>query len=154
MGTAILASKQSVAARKQVGCVIVPPSGIIATGWNGMPAGFDNSCENYSSDWVKPLIIAGSNIHKLVTKPEVIHAERNALDKLAIHGVTPKGSILFTTCAPCIECAKSIAAVGIKAVYYMDTMRNSDGLDFLVKSGVKVHDYPTITTQHNTKPLG
>ena len=115
------AAKQSVAVRRQVGAVIVPLSGIIAIGWNGSPPGFDNACE----------------LHNGKTKPEVIHAERNALDKLSKQGVSVNGSILFTTTAPCLECAKSIAGVGITHVHYRDSYHDTDGLDFLKCVGVE-----------------
>ena len=120
------AASQSVAIRRQVGAVIVPPSGIVAIGWNGTPAGFNNKCE-YTTF---------SETEKTITKPEVIHAERNALDKLTRQGVPVNGSILFTTTAPCMECAKSIAAVGITHVYYSNLARYTESLDFLAQAGV------------------
>ena len=129
MDLAFVAARQSVANRRQVGAVIVLPSGLIGTGWNGMPAGFDNDCE----------LPEGKNAGK--TKPEVIHAERNALDKLTRQGVSPENGILFVTTAPCIECAKSIAAVGISSVYYLDNYHNDDGIQFLKQCGIVVEDF-------------
>ena len=133
MDLAIRASEQSVATRRQVGAVIVTSAGVIAIGWNGTAPGFDNVCE-YLIDVAdtRELLPLG------MTKPEVIHAERNALDKLSRQGISPEGSILFVTTAPCIECAKSIAAVGIDKVVYLDTYKTADGIDFLKKSGVDV----------------
>jgi dCMP deaminase len=125
---AILASQQSVAKRRQVGAVIVAQSGMIATGWNGMPAGFDNECEY-------------THLVDKVTKPEVIHAERNAIDKMTRQGVSTENSILFVTTAPCIECAKSIATIGINSVYYRDNYHDFAGIDFLRKCGVSVHKF-------------
>lgn len=129
MDLAKQAAEQSVATRRQVGAVIILPSGLIGLGWNGMPAGFENDCEH------KQIGDMGSY---LKTKPEVIHAERNALDKLTREGVSPENSILFVTTEPCIECAKSIAAVGITTVIYDDTYHNHDGTEFLSTAGVKV----------------
>lgn len=119
------AAKQSAAVRRKVGAVLVLPTGLIAVGWNGMPSGFSNVCEDENGK----------------TKPEVIHAERNALDKLTRQGVSTEGAILFVTTAPCIECAKSISSVGIVEVYYEDIQSNIDGLKFLDKSGAVTFRY-------------
>jgi dCMP deaminase len=118
-------SQESVAISRQVGAVIVAQSGMMSIGWNGTPSGFDNNCE-YDDQR---------------TKPEVIHAERNAIDKMTRQGVSTQGAILFTTTAPCIECAKSIAPVGISQVYYRDHFTNNDGIDFLHISEVSVLHY-------------
>ncbi|OFA33322.1 hypothetical protein BAE46_01010 [Glaciecola punicea] len=120
MDIAIKAAQQSVAVRRKVGAVIVTNTGLMAVGWNGTPSGFDNICET----------------HDVITKPEVIHAERNALDKLTKQGVSTQNSILFVTTAPCNECAKSIHAVGVSSVYYLVTQSNTNGLQFLHKAGV------------------
>jgi dCMP deaminase len=120
MDIAIRAAQQSVAVRRKVGAVIVTNTGLMAVGWNGTPSGFDNRCET----------------HDVITKPEVIHAERNALDKLTKQGVSTQNSILFVTTAPCNECAKSIHAVGVSSVYYLVTQSNTNGLQFLHKAGV------------------
>lgn len=117
-------AKQSVAIRRKVGAVILLPTGLVATGWNGTPAGFDNACEHLDK-----------------TKPEVIHAERNALDKLTRQGVSTEGAILFVTTAPCMECAKSVASVGIREVHYRDIQSNTKGLDFLKKAGISTFKY-------------
>jgi len=133
MNIAVEASKQSVATRRQVGCVIVLPSGLLSVGFNGTPSGFDNNCE---STW-----FSKEGYEVLKTKPEVIHAERNSLDKLSREGVSPLNSILFTTTAPCMECAKSIHAVGITTVYYLDSYNSETGINFLIKSGVKIDKF-------------
>lgn len=131
---AVSAAKQSKAVKRKVGAVIVLPTGLIAVGWNGTPAGFDNVCEWQCED--------GKGCNTGNTKPEVIHAERNAIDKLTRQGVSSEGAIIFTTTAPCIECAKAIAAVGISEVYYGNTQRsNTDGLEFLKKSKVGAFRY-------------
>jgi dCMP deaminase len=135
MDLAIRASEQSVATKKQVGAVIILPTGLISLGWNGTPAGFDNDCEYIPTSQLGPWVHVPC---RPKTKPEVIHAERNALDKLTRQGVPTEGSILFVTTAPCIECAKSVAAVGIKEVIYLDTYKNTHGVDFLRESGVEV----------------
>jgi dCMP deaminase len=108
MDLAIRCSIESVAERLKVGSVLVTSNGMISIGWNGTPSGFDNSCE------YPPAEVTG---HR--TRPEVIHAERNALDKVCREGVTVKGSLLFITHAPCVECAKSIHALGIIKVFYL-----------------------------------
>jgi dCMP deaminase len=128
-----LAAKQSRARKRQVGAVIVLPTGLIAIGFNGTPAGFDNKCEWQCED--------GKGYDTGKTKPEVIHAERNALDKLTRQGAASEGAILFVTTAPCIECAKSLAAVGIKEVYYRDVQSTLDGLDFLKRANVPTFKY-------------
>lgn len=130
MEIATSAAMQSVAVRRKVGAAIILPTGLIATGWNGMPAGFANVCEWQPSD------AKGYDTGK--TKPEVIHAERNALDKLTREGVSPNGAILFVTTAPCIECAKSIASVGIETVIYDSEYHDDVGIRHLVNTGVKV----------------
>lgn len=124
-----LVAKQSVAERRKVGAVIVLPSGMLAIGWNGTPSGFNNDCE-YDSDTLP-----------LKTRPEVIHAERNALDKLTRQGVSTEGAVLFVTTAPCIECAKSVAAVGITEVHYRDIQSNTKGLEFLKEAKVPTYQY-------------
>lgn len=122
---AIRVAQQSYATRRKVGCVIVSPTGLIAVGFNGMPAGHRNECE----------LPDGS------TNPWVTHAERNAIDKMTRQGVPVDGSILFTTLSPCVECAKSIAAVGITTVYYGEEYRDTSGLEFLQYSGVTVKQW-------------
>lgn len=120
-----ITAENSAAVRKKVGCVIVAESGMISLGWNGTPPGFDNVCEIDNK-----------------TKKEVIHAERNALDKMAHEGVSPDGAILFTTLSPCIECAKSMAMVGIKKVIYAEQYRCTAGIDFLNQCGITTEYKP------------
>ena len=123
------AAQQSVAVRRKVGAVVVTPTGMLSIGWNGTPAGFDNECET-------PLY--GKNLI-LETKPEVIHAERNAIDKMTRQGVPTQGSLLFVTCAPCFECSKAIHGLGLKAVYYADNYHCDRGLQLLEQAGVEVY---------------
>lgn len=126
------AAELSHARRLHVGAVIVKDDTVISYGYNGMPAGWDNDCE--TEIW---------NVHdgssELKTRPEVLHAERNALDKLAKRGgVGGDNASMFVTHAPCLECAKSIYGAGIKEVYYREQYRSVDGIEFLEKCGVKV----------------
>ena len=124
----------SYAKRLQVGAVIVKDNQILATGYNGMPSGWENVCEHetYEED--------GFHI-KLTTKPEVLHAETNAIAKVAQSTESSLGATLFCTHAPCIECAKLIYQSGIKTIYYKHEYRSDDGIKFLQLSGVNVHQH-------------
>lgn len=135
MGIAERVSLMSVARRLQVGAVIVKDGNITSFGWNGMPSGWDNNCEDdiYHED--------GFHI-TLKTKPQVIHAERNAIDKLARTIGGGDGSTMYSTHGPCIECAKSILSSGIRTVYHRHQYRAEDGINFLLKSGVEVVHLP------------
>ena len=121
----------SVAKRLQVGSLIVKNNNILAFGWNGTPAGWDNCCEEWNGedDW-------GNTILK--TKPEVIHAESNAISKLARGSESGEGATMFVTHQPCIDCAKLIYQSGIATVYYKNEYRSTQGIDFLNKSDVEV----------------
>ena len=134
MKIAEVTSNLSYAKRLQVGAVIVKDNQILATGYNGMPSGWENNCETetYHED--------GFHII-LKTKPEVLHAESNALMKVAQSTESSKDATLFCTHAPCIECAKLIYQSGINTVYYRNQYRNDEGLDFLKLSGVNVHQF-------------
>ena len=120
-------SQMSVAVRSKVGCVIVKNGNLIAMGWNGMPAGMPNACEDVQDD--------GS----LITKPEVLHSESNALMKLAQSGgIGAKDATLYVTLSPCPECAKLIKQSGISRVVYRHQYRLLDGIDMLKKLDVDV----------------
>jgi dCMP deaminase len=130
MDTAERFAQLSSAKRLQVGAVVVKDNRIISIGYNGMPAGWTNECENivqHSDDTVTT-----------VTKDEVIHAEANAILKLARDGESGYGSSLFCTHAPCIHCAKLIHGAGIKTVYYRESYRDTLGLDFLEHCNIEV----------------
>jgi dCMP deaminase len=129
MKIADVTSGLSYATRLQVGAVIVKDNQILATGYNGMPSGWENVCETVEPD--------GST----KTKPEVLHAETNAIAKVSQSTESSNGATLFCTHAPCIECAKLIYQSGISTVYYRDEYRNDAGLVFLKLSGVNVHQY-------------
>tara|TARA_R110000744_G_scaffold55860_1_gene118008 strand:+ start:210 stop:605 length:396 start_codon:yes stop_codon:yes gene_type:complete len=118
-------SKLSYAERKQVGCLIVKDTQIISEGYNGTPTGFDNACEYYS------------HVDEMYTKPEVLHAESNAITKLARSTNSSSDSTLYVTLAPCFDCSKLIIQAGVKRLVYKDTYRK-DGLALLDKAGVNV----------------
>jgi dCMP deaminase len=126
MDTAKRFAELSHARRMHVGAIVVKDDRIISIGYNGMPAGWDNNCENLLED--------GS----LKTKPEVLHAERNALDKLAKGNEGGLNSTMFVTHSPCLECAKSIYGAGIKHVYYSEDYRSAEGVEFLKKCGITI----------------
>jgi dCMP deaminase len=131
MDTAERFAQLSSAVRLKVGAVVVKDHRIISIGYNGMPSGWDNVCEE-----VVEVHEDGGVVTK--TKDEVIHAEANAILKLAKSHDGGDGASLFCTHAPCIQCAKLVAGAGIKKFYYRDTYRDDQGLDFLAKSGVEV----------------
>ena len=124
-------AKLSSAKRLQVGAIVVKDDRIISIGYNGMPAGWDNTCED-----VVEIHEDGGIITK--TKPEVIHAEANAIAKLAKGNESGDGSTMFLTHAPCIDCAKQVYTAGIKKVYYRNSYRDTQGVDFLEKCQVEV----------------
>jgi dCMP deaminase len=131
------------ARRLQVGAVIVKDDSVISYGYNGMPAGWDNDCEDEVREEVECAIDMGGPLHKmatvqLVTKPEVLHAESNAIAKLAKSTNSGLGATMFVTHAPCMECAKLIYQSGIGHVLYRDAYRDTSGITFLKKSGVTV----------------
>lgn len=134
MRTAENYAELSSARRLKVGCVIVKNDTIIGIGYNGMPSGWDNNCEEEILD---------GDIKTLKTKPEVLHAERNSLDKITRNGgIGSNGASLFVTHAPCLECAKSIYGAGINSVYYRDQYRSVEGIEFLEKCGINVKQIP------------
>lgn len=145
MDTAERFAQLSSAVRLKVGSVIVKDNRIISIGYNGTPTGWDNSCENKTycedGDWSEQLLPKEANQwmkYKLTTKPEVIHAEANAISKLARSSESGLGSDMFITHAPCLDCAKLIYGAGIKKVYYRNSYRNTDGIDFLAKCSIDV----------------
>ena len=125
----------SSAVRLQVGAVVVKDNRIISIGYNGMPAGWTNVCEEVVTPTLPYLQGDGPT---LKTKDEVIHAEANAIIKLARDGESGNGASLFCTHAPCIHCAKLIHGAGIKTVYYRESYRDTLGLDFLNKCNIEV----------------
>ena len=135
----------SSARRLHVGAIVVKDDRIISIGYNGTPSGWDNNCEDKiycdDGDWSEQQLPKDANIwkkYKLVTKPEVLHAETNAIAKLAKSTESGNGATLFVTHAPCLDCAKLVYQSGINSVYYRNTYRSEDGLRFLEKAGVQV----------------
>jgi len=115
-------AKNSYCKRRQVGALIVKDRMIISDGYNGTPGGFENVCEDESG----------------VTKPYVLHAEANAITKVAKSGNSSEGATLYVTAAPCLECAKLIIQSGIRRVVYQDEYRVRDGVELLEHAGVDV----------------
>lgn len=115
-------SKLSVAKRKKVGCVIVKDNTIISFGYNGTPHGFNNICEDENN----------------ITVPEVLHAESNAITKVAKSTISIVNSDMYLTLSPCYECAKLIIQSEIKTVYYTEEYRKIDGLKLLEKSNINI----------------
>jgi len=132
MKAAEVYSQLSSARRLQVGCVIVKNNTIIGIGYNGMPSGWDNDCEfaDYYDD--------GDFVIR--SKPEVLHAETNAIAKVAKSTNSTEDADLFVTHAPCLDCAKLIHQSGIKRVFYRDTYRSDEGLKFLKQCNIEVEN--------------
>jgi dCMP deaminase len=148
----------SSARRLHVGAIVVKDDRIISIGYNGMPASWDNNCENIewcsAGGWLSPEEIEagwpyegtyldndGNTMqgrYRLKTKPEVLHAETNAIAKLAKSNESGLGASMFITHAPCLDCAKLIYQSGISSVLYRDAYRDIGGITFLEKSGVEV----------------
>jgi dCMP deaminase len=139
----------STAKRLQVGAIIVKDDRIISIGYNGMPSGWDNNCENtlfitkdeaqgYNMEDQGFTKTKNGNWTKLKSKPEVLHAESNAIAKLARSSESGKNAAIFVTHQPCLECAKLIFQAGISSVYYSTEYRLTNGVDFLNTAGVLV----------------
>ena len=130
MKTAETFANLSTAEKLKVGAIVVKDNRIISIGYNGMPSGWSNVCEEvWFDEEDKP--------HK-VTRPEVIHAEANAIAKLAKSTESGDGAEMYTTHSPCVECAKQIYTAGVTKVYYKEKYRLETGIDFLKKCGVEV----------------
>ena len=164
MKVAELTSTLSYAKRLQVGSVIVKGNKILATGYNGMPSGWDNNCETFeymsrdAGGWLDPEEIyerwplveddidpdlGYARHYRLKTKNEVLHAETNAIAKVSASTESSEGATMFCTHAPCINCAKLIYQSGINSLFYRDTYRDTSGIEFLESSGVSVTKYET-----------
>jgi dCMP deaminase len=157
MDTARRFAELSPAKRRKVGAIVVKDDRIISIGYNGMPVGWDNECEykEYMNaakagfmteeeaqekfpfeEYVQEF--QALRRYRLVTKDEALHAESNAISKLAKSNESGNGADLFVTTSPCIHCAKLIHQSGIRRVWYSENYREKDGIDFLLKSGVEV----------------
>lgn len=115
-------AENSYCTRRQVGALIVKEKMIISDGYNGTPSGFENVCEDDNG----------------LTKPYVLHAEANAITKIARSGNNSDGATLYVTASPCIECAKLIIQAGIRRVIYGEQYRLSDGVDLLKRAGIEL----------------
>ena len=115
-------ARNSYCKRRQVGALLVKNRMIISDGYNGTPSGFENICEDENG----------------VTKPYVLHAEANAISKVAKSGNSSEDSTLYVTASPCLECAKLIIQSGVRRVVYKDEYRINDGIDLLRRAGVEV----------------
>jgi dCMP deaminase len=122
MRMAFVWSENSYCQRRKVGVLIVKDNRIISDGYNGTPSGFENVCEDENN----------------VTKPYVLHAEANAITKIARSSNSSEGATLYVTASPCMECAKLIIQAGIIRVVYSEAYRLEDGIDLLRRAGVKV----------------
>lgn len=131
MKVAYTFAELSSAKRLHVGAIVVKDDRIISIGYNGMPAGWDNDCEEVLG-WKDGNVV-------LKTRPEVLHAESNAVAKLARSSESGLGATLFVTHSPCMECAKIIYQSGISVVYYDQDYRDDAGIKFLQASGVEVN---------------
>jgi dCMP deaminase len=119
------------ARRLHVGAIVVKDDRIISIGYNGMPAGWDNDCED--------VIQHSDDTTSLKTKSEVLHAESNAITKLAKSTISSVGTTLYTTTMPCFECSKLIIQAGISEVRYCEEYRDTSGVDLLEKAGIPVY---------------
>ena len=125
-------SENSYCTRRKVGALIVKDQMIISDGFNGTPSGFENVCEDENG----------------VTRPYVLHAEANAITKIARSSNSSNGATLYVTASPCIECAKLIIQAGIKRVVYSEKYRLEDGIDLLKRANVQV-DYLHLNEEEN-----
>lgn len=123
-------AENSYCQRRKVGAIIVKNSMIISDGFNGTPSGFENICENEAG----------------VTKPYVLHAEANAISKVARSNNSSDGATLYITASPCMECSKLIIQAGIKRVVYHELYRITDGIELLERAGVECVHIPELTT--------
>ena len=156
MKAAEVYAELSSATRLHVGCVVVKDNTIIGIGYNGMPSGWDNVCEDIeyvlkeeclNTDLQMKEYGFSELVHgwsRKITKREVLHAETNALAKIARSTNSSDGASLFVTHEPCLNCAKIIHQAGIKEVYYKNSYSSSNGgADFLKKCGIDVHKLDT-----------
>lgn len=115
-------SQNSYCKRRQVGALLVKDKMIISDGYNGTPSGFENNCEDENNQ----------------TKPYVLHAEANAITKVAKSGNSSEGATMYVTSSPCLECAKLIIQAGIRRVVYTENYRSADGINLLTRAGIEV----------------
>ena len=128
-------AENSYCVRRKVGALVVKDNMIISDGYNGTPTGFENICEDENN----------------VSKPYVLHAEANAITKLARSSNSSDGATLYVTASPCIECAKLIIQSGIKRVIYTEKYRLTDGIELLERAGIEVKYLDINDTENNLK---
>lgn len=144
-------AEESYATRLHVGAIVVKDNRIISIGINGMPSGWENVCEEriYLNEFSNPFMSNSEmekeypfedeyGLYKSKSRKEVLHAETNAISKLAKSGESGDGAAIFITHAPCLDCAKMIYQAGIKEVYYRNDYRCDDGIEFLNKCNIPV----------------
>lgn len=122
MKMAAIWSQNSYCKRRQVGALLVKDKMIISDGYNGTPSGFENNCEDENNQ----------------TKPYVLHAEANAITKVAKSGNSSESATMYVTSSPCLECAKLIIQAGIRRVVYTENYRSADGINLLKRAGIEV----------------
>lgn len=127
-------AENSYCVRRKVGALVVKDNMIISDGYNGTPTGFENICEDENN----------------ISKPYVLHAEANAITKLARSSNSSEGATLYVTASPCIECAKLIIQSGIRRVIYTEKYRLTDGIDLLERAGIEVK-YLDLSTDKTAK---
>jgi len=128
-------AENSYCVRRKVGALVVKDNMIISDGYNGTPTGFENVCEDENN----------------ISKPYVLHAEANAITKLARSSNSSEGATLYVTASPCIECAKLIIQSGIKRVIYTEKYRLTDGIELLERAGIEVKYLDLNNTENNPK---
>jgi len=128
-------AENSYCVRRKVGALVVKDNMIISDGYNGTPTGFENICEDENN----------------ISKPYVLHAEANAITKLARSSNSSEGATLYVTASPCIECAKLIIQSGIKRVIYTEKYRLTDGIELLERAGIEVKYLDLNNTENNPK---
>ena len=147
-------AENSYAIKRQVGCLIVKDNSIISDGYNGTPSGFENVCETVecSSQWIHGCVRTSTPIDevksvewckycthsKLTTKPYVLHAEANAISKLARSSNSSVGATLYVTDEPCLECSKMIIQAGIRRVVFWRDYHDHSGKELLIKANIEV----------------
>lgn len=158
MQIAYQTAKLSYAERRKVGCIIVKDEQIVSFGYNGTPHGFENECETFETVTIQasyketPDVVLDLEADGFIckdecctkkvytTKREVLHAESNAITKLAKSTMTSNGADLYTTTAPCFDCSKLIIQAGIKRVFFSEDYRDMSGIELLEKAGIEVNE--------------
>ena len=150
MKTAHAFAECSTARRLNVGAIVVKDNRIISIGYNGMPSGWDNNCEiEIENEHLKKYPNPHQHhVIELKSKPEVLHAETNAIAKLARSPESGEGATMFITHSPCLDCAKLIYQSGITSVHYENEYRDTAGVDFLKQCDVSVFRFPPLDDKH------